>query len=216
MTRTQQQSSLGMATVFADDIGKLSCQVLWHTIRDAQYTDDSGETERFVSVFSDGIRFVYLVDAATGIVFHIDQETEGEHSERAPEGISRTTTNTAGVDDGVRATVDTSIPFSARHLEYFIEYSTYIPCRQTAFGWPIIDSAACAECIAGAASESAEGTVPAHCLLQSVGYHVYATLEDVECCRVDQSRFVSPTIRHETREVRALDRAKHGHCRIDH
>eukprot|EP00959_Pyramimonas_sp_CCMP1952_P177704 3714158-Pyramimonas_sp.AAC.1 len=34
------------------------------------------------------------------------------------------------------STVDTNIPFSARHLEYFTEYSTYIPCRQTAIGWP--------------------------------------------------------------------------------
>eukprot|EP00976_Prorocentrum_cordatum_P085439 1186093-Prorocentrum_minimum.AAC.2 len=32
----------------------------------------------------------------------------------------------------LNSTVDTSIPFSARRFEYFIEYSTYIPCRQTA------------------------------------------------------------------------------------
>eukprot|EP00976_Prorocentrum_cordatum_P075893 1182080-Prorocentrum_minimum.AAC.2 len=43
------------------------------------------------------------------------------------------------------STVDTSIiPFSARHSEYSTEYSTYIPCRQTAIGWPIVDSGACA------------------------------------------------------------------------
>eukprot|EP00959_Pyramimonas_sp_CCMP1952_P467843 9492265-Pyramimonas_sp.AAC.1 len=30
------------------------------------------------------------------------------------------------------STVDTSIPLSARHFEYSAEYSTYIPCRQTA------------------------------------------------------------------------------------
>eukprot|EP00959_Pyramimonas_sp_CCMP1952_P432282 9052718-Pyramimonas_sp.AAC.1 len=30
------------------------------------------------------------------------------------------------------STVYTSIPFSAHHFEYSIEYSTYIPCRQTA------------------------------------------------------------------------------------
>eukprot|EP00976_Prorocentrum_cordatum_P078859 1183302-Prorocentrum_minimum.AAC.1 len=29
----------------------------------------------------------------------------------------------------------TSIPFGARHFEYSTEYSTYIPCRQTAIGW---------------------------------------------------------------------------------
>ena len=40
------------------------------------------------------------------------------------------------------STVDTSIPFSARHFEYSIEYSTYIPCRQTAIGWPTVDSGA--------------------------------------------------------------------------
>eukprot|EP00959_Pyramimonas_sp_CCMP1952_P070432 1471171-Pyramimonas_sp.AAC.1 len=34
----------------------------------------------------------------------------------------------------------TCIPFSARHFEYSIEYSTYIPCRQTAIGWSIVDS----------------------------------------------------------------------------
>eukprot|EP00976_Prorocentrum_cordatum_P094359 1189753-Prorocentrum_minimum.AAC.1 len=27
------------------------------------------------------------------------------------------------------STVDTSMPFSARHFEYSTEYSTYIPCR---------------------------------------------------------------------------------------
>ena len=30
------------------------------------------------------------------------------------------------------STVDTSIPFSARHFEYSVKYSAYIPCRQTA------------------------------------------------------------------------------------
>eukprot|EP00976_Prorocentrum_cordatum_P097375 1190964-Prorocentrum_minimum.AAC.3 len=34
------------------------------------------------------------------------------------------------------STVDTSIPFSARHFDYSTECSTYIPCRQTAIGWP--------------------------------------------------------------------------------
>eukprot|EP00976_Prorocentrum_cordatum_P104621 1193974-Prorocentrum_minimum.AAC.3 len=38
--------------------------------------------------------------------------------------------------------VDTSRPFSARHFEYSTEYSTYIPCRQTAIGWPTVDSGA--------------------------------------------------------------------------
>eukprot|EP00959_Pyramimonas_sp_CCMP1952_P265466 5550897-Pyramimonas_sp.AAC.1 len=40
------------------------------------------------------------------------------------------------------STVDTIIPFSARHFEYSIEYSTYVPCRQTAIGWPTVDSGA--------------------------------------------------------------------------
>eukprot|EP00959_Pyramimonas_sp_CCMP1952_P311273 6514272-Pyramimonas_sp.AAC.1 len=39
-----------------------------------------------------------------------------------------------------RSTVDTSIPFSARHFDYSTDYSTYIPCRQTAIGWPTVDS----------------------------------------------------------------------------
>eukprot|EP00959_Pyramimonas_sp_CCMP1952_P431662 9040166-Pyramimonas_sp.AAC.1 len=34
------------------------------------------------------------------------------------------------------STVDISIPFSARHFKYSTEYSTYIPCRRTAIGWP--------------------------------------------------------------------------------
>ena len=38
------------------------------------------------------------------------------------------------------STVDTSIPCSARHFEHSIEYSTYVPCRQTAIGWPTVDS----------------------------------------------------------------------------
>eukprot|EP00976_Prorocentrum_cordatum_P082365 1184783-Prorocentrum_minimum.AAC.1 len=42
-----------------------------------------------------------------------------------------------------QSTVDTSIPFSARHFEHSVEYSTYIPCRQTAIGWPTLDSGAC-------------------------------------------------------------------------
>eukprot|EP00976_Prorocentrum_cordatum_P090877 1188291-Prorocentrum_minimum.AAC.3 len=33
------------------------------------------------------------------------------------------------------STVDTSIPFSARHFEYSVAYLTFIPCRQTAVGW---------------------------------------------------------------------------------
>eukprot|EP00959_Pyramimonas_sp_CCMP1952_P302666 6333206-Pyramimonas_sp.AAC.1 len=37
------------------------------------------------------------------------------------------------------STVDTSIPFSARHFEYSIEHSMHIPCRQTAIGWPTVD-----------------------------------------------------------------------------
>eukprot|EP00976_Prorocentrum_cordatum_P093688 1189480-Prorocentrum_minimum.AAC.2 len=37
------------------------------------------------------------------------------------------------------STVDTSTPFSARHFEYSTEYSTYIPCRQTAIGWPTVN-----------------------------------------------------------------------------
>eukprot|EP00976_Prorocentrum_cordatum_P096108 1190435-Prorocentrum_minimum.AAC.2 len=40
------------------------------------------------------------------------------------------------------SSVDTNTPFSARHFEYSIEYSTYIPCRQTAIGWPTVDSGA--------------------------------------------------------------------------
>eukprot|EP00959_Pyramimonas_sp_CCMP1952_P413975 8673469-Pyramimonas_sp.AAC.1 len=43
---------------------------------------------------------------------------------------------------GARASIS-SIPFSARHFEYSIEYSTYIPCRQAAIGWPTVDSGAC-------------------------------------------------------------------------
>eukprot|EP00976_Prorocentrum_cordatum_P092447 1188947-Prorocentrum_minimum.AAC.3 len=38
------------------------------------------------------------------------------------------------------STVDTSIPFSAWHFEYSAEYSTHIPCRQTAIGRPTVDS----------------------------------------------------------------------------
>eukprot|EP00959_Pyramimonas_sp_CCMP1952_P442507 9263617-Pyramimonas_sp.AAC.1 len=41
------------------------------------------------------------------------------------------------------STVDTSTPFGVRHFEYSVEYSTYIPCRQTAIGWPTVDSGAC-------------------------------------------------------------------------
>eukprot|EP00976_Prorocentrum_cordatum_P032477 660499-Prorocentrum_minimum.AAC.1 len=41
-----------------------------------------------------------------------------------------------------QSTVDTSIPFGAWHFEYFTEYSTYIPCRQTVIGSPIVDSRA--------------------------------------------------------------------------
>eukprot|EP00976_Prorocentrum_cordatum_P073073 1180952-Prorocentrum_minimum.AAC.11 len=52
------------------------------------------------------------------------------------------------------STVDTNIPFSARHLEYFTEYSTYIPCRQTAIGWPTVDSGACLD-----------GDIPQHRLI---------------------------------------------------
>eukprot|EP00959_Pyramimonas_sp_CCMP1952_P123585 2583613-Pyramimonas_sp.AAC.5 len=65
-----------------------------------------------------------------------------------------TTSTSPGVDGekgGLRlqfnsrqsSTVDTSIPpFSARHFEYSIGYSTYIPCRKTAIGWPTVDSGA--------------------------------------------------------------------------
>eukprot|EP00976_Prorocentrum_cordatum_P059643 1175582-Prorocentrum_minimum.AAC.4 len=42
-----------------------------------------------------------------------------------------------------QSTVDTSVPFSAWHFEYSTEYSTYIPYRQTAIGWPTVDSGAC-------------------------------------------------------------------------
>eukprot|EP00976_Prorocentrum_cordatum_P102687 1193165-Prorocentrum_minimum.AAC.1 len=41
-----------------------------------------------------------------------------------------------------QSTVDTSKPFSAQHFEYSVEYSMYIPCRQTAIGWPTVDSGA--------------------------------------------------------------------------
>eukprot|EP00976_Prorocentrum_cordatum_P098967 1191628-Prorocentrum_minimum.AAC.2 len=41
------------------------------------------------------------------------------------------------------STVHTIFPFSARHFEHSTEYSTYIPCRQTAIGWPTVDSGAC-------------------------------------------------------------------------
>eukprot|EP00959_Pyramimonas_sp_CCMP1952_P043518 910105-Pyramimonas_sp.AAC.1 len=50
---------------------------------------------------------------------------------------------------GFNSTVDsrrlwyTNIPFSARHFEYSIEYSTFIPCRRTAIGRPMVDSGAC-------------------------------------------------------------------------
>eukprot|EP00959_Pyramimonas_sp_CCMP1952_P036882 771587-Pyramimonas_sp.AAC.1 len=39
-------------------------------------------------------------------------------------------------------TVDTRIPFSAQRFEYSVECSAYIPCRQTAIGWPTVDSGA--------------------------------------------------------------------------
>eukprot|EP00976_Prorocentrum_cordatum_P099358 1191802-Prorocentrum_minimum.AAC.2 len=42
-----------------------------------------------------------------------------------------------------QSTVDTSVPFSARHFEYSIDYSTYIPCRQAVIGRPTVDSGAC-------------------------------------------------------------------------
>eukprot|EP00976_Prorocentrum_cordatum_P055210 1113902-Prorocentrum_minimum.AAC.1 len=41
------------------------------------------------------------------------------------------------------STVDTGIPFRAWHFEYSTEYSTYIPCQQTAIGRPTVDSGAC-------------------------------------------------------------------------
>eukprot|EP00959_Pyramimonas_sp_CCMP1952_P341671 7157005-Pyramimonas_sp.AAC.1 len=40
------------------------------------------------------------------------------------------------------STVDTSTPFSARHFEYSVEHSTYIPCQQTAIGRPTVNSGA--------------------------------------------------------------------------
>eukprot|EP00976_Prorocentrum_cordatum_P077034 1182527-Prorocentrum_minimum.AAC.1 len=64
------------------------------------------------------------------------------HHQREEKGTSRT----GAISTGHEApTVDTGIPFSARHFEYSTGYSTYIPRRQTAIGWPTVDSGACSE-----------------------------------------------------------------------
>eukprot|EP00959_Pyramimonas_sp_CCMP1952_P405171 8491850-Pyramimonas_sp.AAC.2 len=71
------------------------------------------------------------------------------------------------------STVDTSRPFSARHFEYSIEYSTYIPYRQTAIGWLTVDSGAC-EAVSwsprfGDAGKGAGGGAVGHIYCQILG-----------------------------------------------
>ena len=67
------------------------------------------------------------------------RSVHAHHHRVAVDGRTCQSQTITTVTQAPESTVDTSIPFSAWHFEYSVEYSTYISCRQTAIGWPTVD-----------------------------------------------------------------------------